>query len=307
MNKETTIEFQMCYSFFDENSHSMNAIIFNDCERQFIDAIQSLNKYLDFIIEIEVLAKEDGSLKGVYRAIVKNPIVLILITAAATSFFTSSFPRAIHQTEETKNKLENILTIKEAIKLENLTVDEFDYVAENDKDLKKLRSNFFKNAKKEEKIKQIEIKSNTQIDGCPVFESKIVTHNQFDQFIIRDEFETEEDMIDAKIYIVAPILIKGRRDFWKGILNDEFIEFRVTDKNFLDNVYNHTVKFSNGTYINCKLKTVKTINLMTCKETLTRDVIEVINYGDNENYVKPIRKRTIKIHDPGQMLLLFDD
>jgi hypothetical protein len=307
-NEKTTIEVQMHYSFFDENFHSMNAIIFNDCERNFIDAIQNLDKYLDFTIEIEVFAKEDGSLKGLYKIVIKkNPLVLILITAAITAFFTSTCPQAIHHTEETKNKLETILMIKEAIQSGKITLEEFDYITRNDKDLNKFKSNFFETAKKEEKIKQIVIESNTPINGHHAFERKIIAHEQFDEFIIKDEFERNEYIIDAKIYIVAPVLVKGRRDYWKGILDEEPLEFQIMDKNFLNNVYNHSIKFSSGTYIHCKLKIVKKINSRTHEEKLNRRVIKVINWGDNESEVKQIKKHITKKQISTQLLLPFDD
>ncbi|MDR2905463.1 MAG: hypothetical protein LBU73_05890 [Helicobacteraceae bacterium] len=42
----------------------------------------------------------------------------------------------------------------------------------------------------------------------------------------------EVEEIDVKIYIVAPILVKGIKDAWKGICDGESIEFRVTDREF---------------------------------------------------------------------------
>ncbi len=41
----SALTIQLRYCFKDENLHSMNAEVFNECERQFIKAIKSTEKY----------------------------------------------------------------------------------------------------------------------------------------------------------------------------------------------------------------------------------------------------------------------
>ena len=149
---------------------------------------------------------------------------------------------------------ENLLKIKEAVKSGTLTSEEFDYIVENDKDLKKLKSNFFRSAKKEKRIDAIEIDAIKQ-ENQTVFEKVIINSADFNNCILPAELKSTITEADAKIHIVAPVLIQGRKDFWKGIYNGVPIEFRVSDKVFLENVYQHIIKFSNGTYINCNMTT----------------------------------------------------
>jgi hypothetical protein len=291
---ETSIDVHLHYYFEDVDSHSMNAVIHNNCERQFIHYI--INKYLDNEIQIEVFAREEGGLKDNLKIILKTAIATTLINSAISTFFTTNFSQKIPITEETKSKLENVLAIKEAIKSNNLTDEEFEYVVRNDRDLRKLKSDFFKTVKQEKKLTKIEVEIPTERDGKPVFDTISVPCSQFNNFILPDDDKTEEENEtvdkDAKIFIVAPILIKGRRDLWKGIYNNESIEFKLTDIVFLNDVYNHTIKFSNGTYIVCSIKINTRTNSTTGKVLSTyREVFEVNSHGDEENVPRIIRHK----------------
>jgi len=289
MDNQEIISLQLHYYLDDKNLHSINAKVHNDCEKQFIQAINLLNKYLDKPIELEVLAKKEGGVLDVFLAIINDPVCLILITSAVNQFFISNFRPAISVTDETKNKLDNVLKIKEVINAGVLTDDEFDYIVENDKDLRKLKSNFFKSAKKEKRITSIEIEAINQ-NKVQLFEKITINSTDFDSCILTEDEESKTTEVDAQIYIVAPVLLRGRRDFWKGIYNDEPIEFKVTDKVFLENVYQHIIKFSNGTFINCSMKITRTTSSIDDIEKISRNVFEVDSWGDNENF-RTITKR----------------
>lgn len=295
MDNQDSITLHLHYFLNNKNLHSMNAKVHNECAKQFIQAIILLNKYLDEPIELEVFAKEEGGVKDLYKVIIKNPLILIVLTALITSainqFFTSNFPVAINITDETKNKLENLLKIKEAIKTGLLTKEDFDYIVENDNDLKKLKSSFFKSAIKEKRINSIEIDAIKQ-DKTHIFKKIKINSSDFEACILPDEQKIIETEIDAKIHIVAPVLIRGRKDYWKGIYNGQSIEFRVSDKVFLENVYQHIIKFSNGTYINCNMKITKTTSTIDETEKISRNVFDVVSYGDDEKFNTIYKKKT---------------
>lgn len=48
-NSNNTLTIQLRYCFDDENKHTMIAEVFNECERQFIKAIKSTEKYLKIL------------------------------------------------------------------------------------------------------------------------------------------------------------------------------------------------------------------------------------------------------------------
>lgn len=194
----------------------------------------------------------------------------------------------IKQTKRVK-KLENLQIIKDQIKAGTLTEDDFDYIASKDKDLRKHKSNFFKYAKQERDVVKIESTTKSDLKVPPII--IVVDRKDFDSFIITKETEEVEEIQEAKIYIVAPILIKGRRDSWKGILDGVSIDFRVGDKDFLQQVWNKEINFQNGTFINCELKTTTSTNIETEDIKVSREIINVSNYGEDDIQIKAIKHR----------------
>ncbi|MDR2905464.1 MAG: hypothetical protein LBU73_05895 [Helicobacteraceae bacterium] len=152
MKNQEVIQLKLYYFLSDDNWHSMDAKVYNECEKQFVQMILSLNKYFDTPLEIEVFSRNEGGVIGRYMVkIVKNPVFLLLLGAAVARFFDATLPKPLSPTEETRNKLENIKTISELVKSEDLTPELFDYVTANDKEFQKHKSGFFRSAKKEKK------------------------------------------------------------------------------------------------------------------------------------------------------------
>jgi hypothetical protein len=307
-NNALTIQLRYCFE--DENLHSMNAEVFNECERQFIKAIKSTEKYFEDTLQVKIEPREKGSLIDVFTIAINNPAIVTtftaLITIFATKFFDFKFSSAKHKTDETSIKLGNLQVIKEQIKAGNLTEEDFDYIASNDKELRKLKSIFFKKVKQEPDITKIEAKTIPDTNSQPII--IIVERQEFDHFIIPETTEKEEDMQQAKIYIVSPILVQGKKSpAWRGIFNGEPIDFRLTDKEFLQQVYGKMVKFSNGTFINCNLKTTIATNIETDETKMSREVTMVNNYGEDDNQIRKITHRQKpKKTETIQMPSLFD-
>ena len=301
----SSIDIQIHFIFEDTNLHSMDANIFNECEKQFITALKIASKYLDDPLDIQVFAREEGGLKENLKIIITNPlsvaIIASVITAYCTSFFTSKFQQKLPIELETKYRLENVLTIKEAISSGKLSKEEFTYIASNDNELLKLKSNFFKTAKKEETLSQIELETDTIIDGHFVFDKISVPYSSFDDFILLNEEDveaTETNEEKVRIYIIAPILFKGKWVNWKGYYNGEPINFTISDNEFLEQVYSQEHKFQNGTFIYCNLRT--TVNKNSNKPM--HEVVFVENIGDDDKFTKPIKHKPKKPYDYGQDL-----
>lgn len=303
-NIELKIELRYC--FIDKNKHTMNAEVFNECERQFIKALRSTEKYFEETLLIKIKPREKGSITDVLTVAFNNPVFVSLLSIFATKFFDATFSTAKHKTDETSKKLENLQKVKEQIKAAILTEDDFDYIASNDKDLRKQKSNFFKSAKKEAEIAKIETTTIINSNIQPII--IIVERKDFESFIIPETTEQTEETEEGKIYIVAPVLIKGRRDAWKGIYHEISIDFKISDKEFLEQVWNKQVNFQNGTYINCKLKIVTTTNIETEETKISREVITVINYGEDDQTVKTIsHRRKSKTIDTSHQLTMFTE
>lgn len=191
---------------------------------------------------------------------------------------------------------------------EPFTEKEFDYIASNDNDLRKLKSEYFKTAVKDTTIESVEINAiDTKSDSTKPLGR--IEYENFIQCILPKEEDTDSSDIDAIIYIVAPVLIKGRGNSLRGICDGVSIDFKVTDKEFLESVYNHDVSFSNGTYIRCKMRITQKVNLQDNSVKISRDVFEVseINDDDSASFKKIIHRRKKWADNNLAQLSLFDD
>ena len=86
-----TLTIQLRYCFEDEDVHSMNAEAFNECERQFIKAIKSTEKYFEETVKIKINPRKEGSLYDIFTIAINNPVItttfVALISIFATKFF----------------------------------------------------------------------------------------------------------------------------------------------------------------------------------------------------------------------------
>lgn len=311
MNEELVV-LQLHYFLRGENNHSMNAAVHNECERYFVHGILSLNKYVNGALSVEIYATEElGGIKNKYKVLINRTLIGIGALASISqvlSYFGVYFTNPnSSSSSEVLTKIEIVEKIKSKMDSEEpFTEDEFDYIASNDRDLRKLKSEYFKAALKDNTIESIEvnkIESESQTQNT----LGIIDYADFQKCIIPKDEESESNEFDTIIYIVAPVLVKGRGNSWRGICDGTSIDFKVTDKEFLNNVYNHTISFSNGTYIRCKMRVTQKINLNDNSLKIYRDVFEVYEVNDDENMVscKIAHKRKSKI-DPMQQSL-FDD
>jgi hypothetical protein len=309
-NNLSFIDIQIHFYFEDNRIHAMNAELFNNCQRQFINTLRKADKFIDESLLIEVTARKEGGLIDNIRIIFIHPIALDIIKGLVISFFSAKFRPKVPITEETKNKLENIVAIKEAIISGTITEDEFEYIASNDKELKKLKSNFFKTAKKEETLTQIEVDTTTIVNDLPAFNKITVPYDQFDDFILLNDEDKPIDSKEddkARIFLIAPVLVKGVRANWKGYYGGIPIDFRVRDKEFLERIYSHDIQFGNGTYIDGKLITITTHQGETNREVITHEVVEVNELNDGQNFKKPIKHKKNKYDDTSQGVLFSDE
>jgi len=307
----TSIDIHIHFYFNDENVHSMNAQILNECERQFIKAVNNANNYLLEPLEIKICAKEKGGLLEVFQFLNDNPTVtnyvFLVISNICTAFFTSKMHNKLSVEEQSKLRLENILATKEAIASGKITEEEFKLIAGSDKTLLKSRSDFFKTAKKEKTLKNIDIETNTKIADKYLFEKISVTYEQFDDFIMIDEGEEEQEIKEDKvrIYIISPILVKGIKPHWRGLYNGISIDFHISDKDFLELIYTKEINFTNGTFIDCILRTTKIIK--NNNESITREVFLVEEYGNDESITIQFSRKLNKTKDEGQNLFSFSE
>src|SRR5688500_20307290 len=70
--------------YFVDHSHSMSATVRHECEREILLILKELSVVLDFSIEVESEAFQEGGLKNLWKLLAKNSAQITLLLAVAT-------------------------------------------------------------------------------------------------------------------------------------------------------------------------------------------------------------------------------
>lgn len=310
---DNTFEFQLHYFLNDVNSHVLDATIHNECEKQLISSIHKLQSYIGCKIEIQVMPKKQGGLIDIYNFVIDKPALVSLMSVIIGAWVNSFFKPAIHKSEETKNKLESSnlrLEIIAKIKTGDYSVEEIDLIIGEDAELNRLKSKYYKNICTALPVKEIKTET-IDLSTKQIIASSELSRNNFCDYIIEKDINETKTTVQATIYIVAPVLVKGRRLPWRGIYIGESIEFRIKDKSFLDQVYKQEIKFGSGTSITCELeiniKHIKEKGIDEDREVKTFLVDNVSQWCDDESFQYYTKKYKRIKEQSRQMQLNFDD
>lgn len=298
---------ELHYELFSNDSHSMDALSFNKAEFNLIKAIISLGDYLDAEIKVNVEAKGEGSIKDYLQVIVEKldlqPAFNVLLGALISTWFRPK----IHRTEEIKNRLEII----ERIRTNNITPAEAELLLSDDKKLKQWCSQYYKSIQEPREVAQITASIHSEKEQ--IIEETIQSRDFDDKIISTEETTSTQTIEGTTIHIVSPVLVKVKRSQpWEGIYSGNPIEFKIEDNEFLEQVYNHEIKFGNGTYIICSLSITTLTKIKDDGEIETSHtyvVKEVSQWADDETFqyfTKRYKRKQAEANAP-KMESLFSD
>lgn len=301
------LDFQLHYFIAGDVPHAMDAKIHNEAERFLLKAICELQRYVECEISVRVEAKNEGGIIDNLSLICKEIDISGTLTALLAGFAGSFFRPAIHKTEEIKNRVE----IMEKIKNGTLSQKEAEVLLKGDKQLKKLISEYYETLSKEDTITKVE--ANMPIDDAQNTINASIEKKDFYGHVIQEETTTTTETKEGTtIYIVAPVLIQGRKLPWRGIYSGTPIEFKIEDKDFLEQVYNHEIKFGNGTSITCCLQIETKLTIKDDREDVKQQyytVKSVSHWADDEHFQYETKKykRIKKEQNMPKQATLFDD
>lgn len=296
-------------------SHSMNALIQNKSEFEFLSIVTEIGKTfeIDLIIETEPIA--EGGIRRWFKLVSKNEkknqaISIGVVSALVISVVVTPLNTAITKTVEIL--IENILEdeVDKEIKKEELEgkrldneekrlrikklkseiYGKVDTIQTNYK-IQKRRSNFYEELEKEKSIEKLSfIIENSEKE--PLFnEFKVDKHNFKNYILVSDKVDTDP-IENAVIEIISPVLKKG--DYkWKGYYNDEAISFNMKSAEFKTLVQTGKIEFKNGSSIDCVLDIEKRIDNEGNEKIINYNILRVNNYFEND---KPIETPEGKIH-----------
>lgn len=307
--------------WLNDNSHTMEAHIFNKCEYEFLGIANELSKALRLSVEIEVEPLGEGGIRAWFKFKKKTKDALKI--AVLIFLLTEILGAPLKTTLEylTKEVLERIFEDPEIKRLEQekkraeLELDIAKAKAETellcrdiDEDkIKKKRSNYYETASQSQKIERISVIA-TDADKDFDFIKKDILAADFQQFIMTsDDVEPDFDE-NAIIEIISPVLKKGKYP-WVGIYNGEVIQFKMKSNEFKGMVLSGKVPFKNGSSITCLLVTNKKIDNEGDIKVTGHEVNEVYNFFENDTPIETPegKRKRQKREEEESMLSLFNE
>lgn len=308
---------------FSDGSHSMDARVFNYCEKQIIDILYTVATSYDLKIKVETLPLEDGSLLSFLK--INSPagkkvanILFTIFLSVVANLITDAIKNKPKDTAQSvfeqvmqDPEVQELLRekTKEEIRKEELELkkanDRLQATLEENK-LKKKKSEFFKALEGYNKVKEVIFYNVRSGRDNPPF--KTIERKNFEDFIL-DSDELEPIVIeDARIEIISPVLKKGKYK-WNGIYNGFAIPFTMRSNEFKELVQSGQIVFKNGSAIVCVLVVKRKLDAEGNEKITGYEVLSVDSYElDGIPTETPEGKRKRQKEEADKLQLsLFDD
>jgi len=185
----------------------------------------------------------------------------------------------------------------------NTEIQEISKKLEKNNIIKKRRSNFYEQLINYDKIERVSFK--VENNNYTISE-KFIKKENFTKFILHTDIIDPQNIENAIIEIISPVLKKGNYK-WTGIYKNESIPFSMKSAEFKELVQKGNVEFKNGFTIKCLLQINNKIDNEGIIKVTGYEVLRVDNYFINE---KPVETSEGKKHRKlkeaeKQMLKLF--
>jgi hypothetical protein len=253
--------FELHY-YLEHNSHSMDALTRNKCEREVLAVFYEVAKQLNTQLAIETFAYSEGGLKELWKALGDNQAQITLIVAVLAILFSRypvTDPNLVALDKEAK-----ILEIEKT----KLEINKLQYEAESEREpaqhpaeqiaealqgngkIAVRRSNYYKILIDYPKVCSVGY-TPLPLDPLPRPEH-VVPRQDFKRFILEsDKLPTEIDD-NALIEVFAPVL-SGGNYHWRGYYQGKAISFVMTDSQYKSSIVAKEVHFQHGTHLLCVL------------------------------------------------------
>ncbi|MBN3573090.1 hypothetical protein JYA57_08390 [Vibrio neptunius] len=260
MDKQVLVnKFQLHY-YFNDDSHSMDALVRHQCEAEVIAILFEIAATINEHIQIESEARQEGGLRDIWRVASANAGILSVIVGIA-SIAIPLLPKSDSelerlQKEELRLSIEErklrIEKLKAEVRSERVSLKTVSQVAEVVNENYKVitrRSNLFKSLSAYPKVTKLGINGLTASGSDAMPESQI-SRAAFKQFVLPSHRLPIQTIDNAVIEIVSPVLRQGNYR-WKGIWQGQNISFAMKDLSFKQDVLSKQISFQHGSSIRC--------------------------------------------------------
>jgi hypothetical protein len=292
--------------WFNDDTHTMNAVVFNKCEYNFLGIANELAAKLKIEIEIETEPLANGGLRSWLRlkpisndasnpVTIKQTIKIAFLTYLCTNVLSTPLTTTLDvltqqviesffedpEIKELKKRKEKAKLEYDIAKIESETKQLCNTINENL--VKKKKSNYYEAIDGYKKVQDVSISiANNRKE---IIQEHKIPRSTFDQFILSSDDIDPDENKSVVIEIVSPVLKKGKYK-WVGIYNGEVISFNMKSNEFKTLVQTGEVEFKNGSSIICHLITNKKINSEGEVKITGYDVVMVDKYFENDTPVE---------------------
>lgn len=251
---ERSNKLQLHY-YFKDNSHTINAIVRNECEKELLHIFDEISNSLGFSTDVETEPTSSGGFKEIWEFIGENENQITLIVSIAAILISRFIVenKKLSKLQIENLELDNSIKKKELQQLKLNSINDEDLNDQKIKDtveylLKNYRitwrkSNFYKKLENYQKVEYISVQR--FVGSQPVGSERLVHRKNFPDFILKSDELPPIENINIKIDVISPALKSGKFT-WKGFIDKDIITFEMSDEVFKADVLMGKVHFSNS-------------------------------------------------------------
>lgn len=292
--KGNTIEL---HYWFNDNSHTMNAIVFNKCEFEFLGIIKEIAQKLKIEFEVDTEPLQKGGLRSWFKFsskendALKMGVMIYLLTSVLGTPLTTTLDELTRMAIQHVFESDEVRQLKEQKEIAELKYDIAKIEAEtenlsrsiDENKIKKRRSNYYESLSTCNKVNKVSVSVTDSTKSNTYYQREVLKKDFTNYIMTSDDTEPDNDE-NAIIEIISPVLKKGKYK-WTGIYNGAAITFKMKSNEFKTLVQTGQIQFKNGSSIDCHLVTNKKINAEGEVYISSYEVVLVNHYFEND---KPI-------------------
>ena len=288
---EDLSKFSLHY-FLEDDSHSMDARVRNQCEAHFLTLAYEAIEVLGLDIKIEAEAISEGGIKEWWAVLGENSaqVALIISTLALIYSVVPKEDKELIDLQKQDLRLsiqQRSLALKSVQKdieskaLTGETIESASLLVNQSNKALVAKSNFYKKLVGYSKVTQLGVAA-ANPKGEVILPEKIVSKGAFPKFVLSTHKLKPVIDEEAKINVVAPGLLEGSKvKAWKGIYKDQPISFSMNDTDFQDDVFAKKYRFASGDAICCEFHAHKKLDQAGEIVTTGHSVEVVLDYIEN--------------------------
>jgi hypothetical protein len=250
--------------YLRDNAHRMDANVRNRCEHELLEIVKEFSETIGFNLVIESEAFAEGGLKEFWTFLGGNHnqigLLLMILTIILSRLPTSNSKLEKLQIEDLQISIKerelNIELLKKQLKESKEPSSNLDFEKAatllQTPQVERHKSNFYKNLQDYDKVTSISTTIMTEFDK-PANDEQTVNRSEFSKFVLTTAELSRIVDENARIQIISPVL-KDENYKWRGLYDNNPIEFYMKDKDFKNSVIGEGVQFKNGTTIDCLLE-----------------------------------------------------